>query len=211
MSYSHTVIGIFDSDFAAQDAVDALINNGFDRSDIDERNRRDVKGHPVSKTEADHRRDQKHESGLTTFFKTIFGDKDDDAGRHFRLVEEGGSVVTVYAKTGEEAMRAADILDDFGAIDVNERFSKYFSENAGETSRTVSSGDYSTKSASGTTGKDFHNPIITKHESDAQAAMKKRLKTFICLKARSIFFVLLNILRHFSNSQIRCINSLLSG
>jgi hypothetical protein len=29
MSYTHKVIGLFDSDFDAQDAVDALINNGL--------------------------------------------------------------------------------------------------------------------------------------------------------------------------------------
>lgn len=168
MSYSHTVIGIFDSDFAAQDAVDALINNGFDRGEIDVRNRRDVNGHPVSKSELEHRQDQKHESGLTAFFKTIFGDKDDDADKHYRLVVEGGSVVTVYSKTGEEAMRAADILDDFGAIDVDERTSQYSPGNAG----SVTPGDYPT-GASGSTEKDYHNPILTKHESEYASTRNK--------------------------------------
>ncbi len=36
-----------------------------------------------------------------------------------------GSVVTVHANTDDEAERAADILDDAGAVDVNERAAQY--------------------------------------------------------------------------------------
>jgi hypothetical protein len=158
MSYSHTVVGIFESDFAAQDAVDALINKGFDRSEIDVRNHRDISGHPESdQTESGNYQDHKKESALSSFFSTIFGDKNEDANKHYQVVSKGGAVVTVYTKTEEEAMRASDVLDENGAMDVDDRASRYASENsgalpAGSTPRSGSA--------------DLHNPILTKHESE---------------------------------------------
>ena len=129
MSYSHTVVGIFDSDIDSQDAVDALIDSGFDRKDIDINNRRNVNGPSVNyQTDSDerhHAHSDKNESAITRFFKTIFGDNSDDADKHARLAVEGGAVVTVYTNSVEQAARAADILDAKGAIDVDDRASKY--------------------------------------------------------------------------------------
>jgi hypothetical protein len=127
---SHAVIGIFDSDFDAQDAVDELINNGFARKDIDVNNRRNVNG-PSLNDDRDNMADthneyyKKRESGLTRFFKTIFGDKHEDSEKYSKVALEGGAVVSVYTHSVEEAGRAADILDNKGAVDVNERASKY--------------------------------------------------------------------------------------
>ena len=165
MAYSHTVVGIFDSDFAAQDAVDALIDKGFDRGEIDVRNRRDVDGPSVreGKVSAYHA-DHKEESGLTSFFRTIFGGNDEDAEKHYRVAVEGGAVVTVYSKTTEEAMRAADILDDNGAIDVDKRDSRYRSSLADSGKSTASVGSPNTQTNS--SKKDYHNPIVTRHESE---------------------------------------------
>lgn len=130
MSYSHTVVGIFDSDFDAQDAVDVLIDHGFNRKDIDVNNKRDVNGptlHYQNESAERHRSHtaDKRESAITRFFRTIFGDKDDTADKHARLAIEGGAVVTVYTNSVDQAARAADILDAKGAIDVDDRASKY--------------------------------------------------------------------------------------
>jgi hypothetical protein len=166
MSYSHTVVGIFESDFAAQDAVDALINKGFDRSEIDVRNHRDISGHPVKEdTESGQFEDHK-ESALTSFFKTIFGDKNEEANKHYQVVSRGGAVVTVYAKTEEEAMRASDVLDDNGAIDVDDRAAKYASANTSDSARITSANEYSAETSPRSGSGDFKNPIITKHESE---------------------------------------------
>lgn len=113
---SHAVIGIFDSDFDAQDAVDDLIENGFERKSIRIDNKRDVN--------APTEHHKIHEGGLARFFKTIFGDKSEDADRYVR-VASGGAVVTVNTNSEDEAARAADILDNKGAINVNERATQY--------------------------------------------------------------------------------------
>ena len=63
---------------------------------------------------------------FTDFFNNLFGgsDKDDDhdeAGRYSHVAQSSGAIVTVHAQSREEAERAAAILDDCGADDVDER------------------------------------------------------------------------------------------
>jgi len=167
MSYTHKVIGLFDSDFDAQDAVDALINNGFNRKDINVSNRRDVNGPSLGNEKEnfrDHEHEKHHESGLTAFFKTIFGDKDEDADKHARLAIESGAVITVNTNSEEAAARAADILDDKGALDVNELSSKY-----GYPPNTKSG--YSSDSTRASSGIDSAGPGANAGPNDSVAAI----------------------------------------
>ncbi|MEJ7740485.1 MAG: YsnF/AvaK domain-containing protein [Chitinophagaceae bacterium] len=78
------------------------------------------------------------ESGISKFFKSLFGNDDDEVTRYSSVAERSGSIVTVHAQTSDEAEEAADILDDAGAIDVNEKASQY------------GSGNYSQKTGSNT-------------------------------------------------------------
>jgi hypothetical protein len=119
MAYTHTVLGIFDSDYDANDAADLLMDKGFNRSDIEIRNRTDVDA--ITDEEELAGRLQHTESGLTAFFTTIFGNKKEDADKHYRVASKSGAVLTVYTNSEAEATLAADILDEKGAIDVNER------------------------------------------------------------------------------------------
>ncbi|CAN5805544.1 hypothetical protein BH10BAC3_BH10BAC3_30620 [soil metagenome] len=127
MSYAYTVVGVFDSDFNAQDTVDVLISNGFARKDIDINNLRDVNGpsitdHPEVGHHHDHHTDiHKNETAITRFFRNIFGDDEEDADKHSRLAIEGGAVITIHTENEEQAGKAADILDKGGAVDVDER------------------------------------------------------------------------------------------
>ena len=63
-------------------------------------------------------------SGIGNFFSSLFGGGD-DADRHSR-VGDRSSIVTVHAQSEDEAERAADILDDNGAVDVNERDAQHY-------------------------------------------------------------------------------------
>ena len=62
-------------------------------------------------------------SGIGNFFSSLFGGSD-DSDRYSRVAERS-SLVTVHAQSEDEAERAADILDDNGAVDVNERDAQY--------------------------------------------------------------------------------------
>ena len=68
--------------------------------------------------------EDKHESGISRFFKNLFGD-DDDADKFTRIARSSEAIVTVHAQSKDEAERAAGILDDNGAIDVDKRASDY--------------------------------------------------------------------------------------
>jgi stress response protein YsnF len=79
-----------------------------------------------------------HENGITRFFKNLFGDNDDEADRYSRVGMSSNSIVTVHAQSADEAERAADLLDDYGAINVNERASQYGTSGATSTSGMAS-------------------------------------------------------------------------
>jgi len=122
---ANTVIGIFDSSSEAQQAVEQLISNGFTRSDIDMSSRGDDFDRTSSSTTSgyDDRRDDDFGDKVSNFFSSLF-DSDDDA-RTYSSVGKTGCVVTVHTHSMQEAERAADLLDRYGAVDVNERASQY--------------------------------------------------------------------------------------
>ena len=66
------------------------------------------------------------------------GIPEEDAGVYAEGVRRGGALVTVQAATDDDADRAADILDQYGVVDIDERAQDYraggwsgFDENAG--------------------------------------------------------------------------------
>lgn len=114
---AQTVIGIFDYTSEAQEAVSYLVSNGFNRSDIDLSSR----GAETEGTTTDDYDDNHNSVG--GFFSNLFG-TDADADKYTEVGRKG-SIVTVHAKTSDEAESAARILDNYGAIDVNERAEEY--------------------------------------------------------------------------------------
>ena len=122
---NQTVIGVFDTKSQANSAKNALAKEGFDKSDID-----------VSNYGSHGRRhDDYHDdddNAIERFFENMFGDDDDDYERRRtvgREVASRGNVVTVHTSSMEEAKRAAAILDRFGAIDMDDRYSMYQNDN----------------------------------------------------------------------------------
>ncbi len=134
-----TVIGIFDDATEAQQAVEALVADGISRSNIDLSAGRATDGNTTtggmvpdrhtntSGTRTEELVDDTKDvgSGIGDFFSSLFGGDSDDDNRKYSTVANRGSVVTVHAQTDDEAERAADILDDNGAVDVNERAAEY--------------------------------------------------------------------------------------
>ncbi len=128
-----TVIGLFDQAHQAQQAVEQLVDNGFDRAiiDLSARTGTDLDSADTlfpdrhantSGTRTEELIDDTKDvgSGIGGFFSSLFGDDDEDKQKYTQLAEQR-SLVTVHAHTEEEAQRAADILDEAGAVDVNEQ------------------------------------------------------------------------------------------
>ena len=143
---AHTVIGVFDNATDAQKAVDELVSEGFSRSNIDlsaqtggssssgMSSTTNTTGdgsivpdrhQNTSGTYAEEVVDDTKDVGssIGNFFSSLFGGGD-DADRYSR-VADNGTIVTVHAQSDDEAERAADILDDNGAVDVDERAAQY--------------------------------------------------------------------------------------
>jgi uncharacterized protein (TIGR02271 family) len=131
-----TVVGVFDNANEAQEAVEALVRDGFSRSNIDI----SAQSNAYSSGDGDIVPDRhQNTSGTRTeevvddtkdvgdsigdFFSSLFGGHDD--ADKYKRVADRSSIVTVHAQSDDEAERAADILDDNGAVDVDERASQY--------------------------------------------------------------------------------------
>lgn len=106
---SHTVVGIFNNVVDAEKAVDQLLDNGFTRDRVDIADNTTTSS--SSSTDGD---------SVGGFFSSLFGGDSDESRSHTEAAKEG-TVVTVHANSNEEAERAADILDNYGTIDADER------------------------------------------------------------------------------------------
>ena len=121
---AQTVIGFFDNPTEAQRAVERLQSLGISRDMIDVSNN-NTGATGVSDSRTTDRSDRDSESGITRFFKNLFGDDDNEADRYSHVAHRSGAIVTVHARTEEEAEQAADLLDECGAVDVDERAAQY--------------------------------------------------------------------------------------
>lgn len=126
---ANTVIGVFDSATDAQTAVQHLLSNGFTRDsvDISARNSDSLTDSSLtgSSTSTHYGNDHNESVGdsISNFFSSLFGGSDESKG--YSEVARRGSIVTVHADTMQEAERAAMILDQYGAVDVDERAMQY--------------------------------------------------------------------------------------
>jgi len=111
---SQTVIGIFDDANQARQTVQQLEQSGFQREFVDVAAQQ-TGAQPV---------ERKDDDSITNFFRSLFG-SDDTAERYTEVARRGNSLVTVHAKTPQEAERARDILDRCGAVDVEEKAQQY--------------------------------------------------------------------------------------
>lgn len=119
---AQTVVGIFDKTSKAQDAVEALVSKGFDRSNID----MSAGGTMATGNNTDFKlNDREEESGVSKFFKNLFGNDDTEAARYNSYAAKSEAVVTVYASSADDAEKAADILDDNGAVDLDTQAGGY--------------------------------------------------------------------------------------
>lgn len=135
---SQTVIGFFKDDAEAQQAVQRLESKGISRDRVD-----------VSRGEyldATADRDGRNTNRVTDFFNKLFGHESDDAKRYSTIGQTNVTIVTVHASSKDLAEEAADVLDDCGAIDVDEHTPQ--SEQRSGHSRSADADDFDTARSS---------------------------------------------------------------
>jgi hypothetical protein len=111
---AQTVIGIFDSNTQAETAAEMLAVNGFSRESIDVSTQDATRGRGDVTDEVNSLN-----SSIGRYFQRVFADA--DQALRYAAVAQQGAVVAVQAETYPEAERIADILDQCGAINVDER------------------------------------------------------------------------------------------
>ncbi|WP_134090875.1 YsnF/AvaK domain-containing protein [Olivibacter sp. XZL3] len=114
---SHTVIGVFQYTSEAQEAKKYLLANGFTEANIDIATN-------YSQAGEEPERDEDFFDKMGDFFTNLFGDKEEDVARYTEA-SRNGTVVTVHAMSADEAEVAGRVLDNYGAVDVNEYAEKY--------------------------------------------------------------------------------------
>ncbi|WP_225984837.1 YsnF/AvaK domain-containing protein [Noviherbaspirillum aerium] len=118
-----TVVGVYDNYADAQSTIQALESAGFPRSRIQLNPENDL-------DTADTTTDTSHGSGggIGGFFRSLFGGNDDYKEHHdvyAESVRRGSYVLTVDVNSQDETDRAADIMNRFNAVDVDERTSHW--------------------------------------------------------------------------------------
>lgn len=110
----HTVVGVYDSYSDAEKAIQALVAEGFQRSDMQLT--------PESTAPASEQQ-QEVSSGVSGFFRSLFG-MDENKEHHdvyAESVRRGSFVLKVDADTAEEADRAVKTMERFNTIDIDDR------------------------------------------------------------------------------------------
>lgn len=129
----HTLIAVFDNHSDAQKAMTELLGAGFTQTQVrlDEGNTI-----PLDSTDSG-RMPSTDDSGTGTgtgmgasikhFFSDLFGDDSDsgNANKYTTAIERGNHALTVSATTDTEVEQAADIIERFGPIDIDEKSAEW--------------------------------------------------------------------------------------
>jgi hypothetical protein len=126
----HTVLSAFDSRAEAERAVDSLLKEGYLRENIhvepiegDDASARSIEKRTVASPEREVAVSRHGLSAMERFFERLFGRG--EHGHHARTYSEavhrGGTVVAVDTTSPTTAERAATVMKEMGAYDIEER------------------------------------------------------------------------------------------
>jgi uncharacterized protein (TIGR02271 family) len=118
----HTLVAVFDNRSDAQNAMDELLASGFARDNVN-LSSADLSG---TTTTTGATLGSTHEEGVGAsikhFFENLFGtNQDEHATRYSNAVTGGQHVLTLTTDSEPEVERAADLIERFGPIDIDER------------------------------------------------------------------------------------------
>lgn len=109
---SYTVVGMFPTNEMADKASSKLDSAGFGKEDY-QISRYSTTGEYIEGSEYDE--DEK----TSGFWDFLFGDNDTDR-KKYSYAGTKSNIITVYTNTSDRAEKARDIMNDAGAINVND-------------------------------------------------------------------------------------------
>lgn len=112
----NTVVGVYDSYAQAQNAMNDLLASGFSRSDV--QISPETEGSTTTTTSS-----ESSGSGIGHFFRSLFGmeDEREHSDVYSEAVRRGSCVLTVTAASEDQRERAADIMNRYDPVDIDER------------------------------------------------------------------------------------------
>lgn len=114
----HTLVAVFDNRSDAQKAMDDLLASGFNRSDL-----RLSEGGTQTGTLQE---DESMGDSIKHFFTDLFGsDRSNRMEQYNEAIARGHYVLTVTAPNEPEVERAADLVERYGPLDIDERSSAW--------------------------------------------------------------------------------------
>ena len=124
---NHTVVAIFDEYGHAQQAMNALFNEGFTHSRV---KLSPAEENPQAREQFLRSQPTPASGGgwsIGDFFRSLFGadQHGDDAGVYSEAVRRGSYMISVDASDEDEADRAADIMQRYKAIDLDQRAAQW--------------------------------------------------------------------------------------
>lgn len=118
---SSTLVGVFDKASEAQEAYTKLVNAGIDKESM----RLSGGDAPSSaRTVQDSSKPDAKPGAISRFFSDLF-DMNDDAATYTEAVQRGHIVLTVTIADEQRIEEVCDILENCGAIDVDERVEQW--------------------------------------------------------------------------------------
>lgn len=118
----HTLIAVFDNRSDAQKAMDDLLASGFSRSEM----RLSESDTTSGGASTDVRTDDSIGSSIKHFFTDLFGtDRNERVQVYSEAVARGHHVLSVTAPNEPEVERAADIVERYGPVDIDEKSSAW--------------------------------------------------------------------------------------
>ncbi|MDQ3633377.1 MAG: YsnF/AvaK domain-containing protein [Aridibacter sp.] len=123
---THTVVGIFDDISDARQAMEQLVKGGFIKEDVD------ISQGKVSEATANAVTDDNDTVGdtdagdsISNFFRHLFGKDDARSTQYAEIARQANGILTVQADSKERAEKAAEIMDNNNAIDIENRSAQY--------------------------------------------------------------------------------------
>lgn len=117
-----TVVGVFDQYIDAQQAARILEDKGFDHDHVHVAGTGDGAAATRSADRSGDHQDEGVMAGIRHFFSDLFGPDDhQEVGTYAEAVRRGGAVVKVEVDEDDELERARDLLQQAGAVDIDER------------------------------------------------------------------------------------------
>jgi uncharacterized protein (TIGR02271 family) len=131
----HTLVAVFDNRTDAQSAMDELLASGFSRQEVrlsegttagtaGTTDTLSTTGTTTGSTASSD--DSSFTGSIKHFFSDLFGSDDDTpVNKYSEAVTRGSHVLTVVTASEPEVERAADLIERFGPVDIDEKASQW--------------------------------------------------------------------------------------